>query len=261
MNAAHESNQIFLNAWEVIGAGAPDAIRHSLEGMEFAWSGLPSPFFNLALSTAAPASLEAFSTAVADAVAWAAPRNAPWMLGLCHETLGELFTPAVEYLEQNGFGVMMALTGMEAPAPKIAPVHTPLEILTEAHERAGYDALRVNSAGYHLEIAPPGSLPMEKPGWWAPSHRLLTVLREEGQPLSAAAVLNLNGLPYVALVATHPEAQRRGLATLAMTDVLQRAQAAGMQQRAYLHATAAGRPVYERMGFTATAEYTLFVKL
>ncbi len=261
MNPADESNQVFLKAWEVIGSGAPDAGRHSLEGIELAWSGLPSPFFNLALSIAAPASLGDFSAKVKETVDWATPRNAPWILGLCQETLGELFVPAAEHLEQNGFAVMMTLTGMEAPAPQLPLINTTLEIATEADERAGYDSIRVNSAGYHVEIAPPGTLPMEQSGWWAPPNTFLTVMREGRRPLSSAAVLNLNGLPYVALVATHPDAQRRGLATIAMADVLRRAQAAGLSERAYLHATAAGRPVYERMGFVPTAEYTLFVKI
>ena len=54
---------------------------------------------------------------------------------------------------------------------------------------------------------------------------------------------------YVALVATHPKAQRKGYAEAAMRDVLERSLAAGLDRRTYLHATAAGRPVYERMGY------------
>jgi hypothetical protein len=45
-----------------------------------------------------------------------------------------------------------------------------------------------------------------------------------------------------------------------MSDVLERSLAAGLRKRTYLHATAAGRPVYERMGYTVTANYVVYAK-
>jgi GNAT superfamily N-acetyltransferase len=118
--------------------------------------------------------------------------------------------------------------------------------------------LRLNEAAYQMPLGEPGSLPMEQPGWWAPPRSLLTVVESEGRPASCAAVLQVNGLRYVALVATHPEFQRRGLADRAMRDVLHRSLAHGISTRTYLHATDAGRPVYERMGYQPTAVYTVF---
>jgi hypothetical protein len=43
-----------------------------------------------------------------------------------------------------------------------------------------------------------------------------------------------------------------------MRDVLERSLVAGLT-RTYLHASAAGRPVYERMGYRAAAEYTVYM--
>jgi hypothetical protein len=53
-------------------------------------------------------------------------------------------------------------------------------------------------------------------------------------------VLNAANTRYVALVPTLPAEQRKGYAEAAMRNVLDRSRAAGLNQRTYLHASAAG---------------------
>jgi GNAT superfamily N-acetyltransferase len=130
--------------------------------------------------------------------------------------------------------------------------------LTESSDEIGDRAIRVNEGAYQIAIAEPGTLPLQQPGWWSAPQRMASVLAVDHQPVSCAAVFSVKGIRYVAFVATLPEAQQKGYAEAAMRDVLERSLAAGLHPRTYLHATGAGRSIYERMGYQTTAEYTVY---
>jgi len=59
-------------------------------------------------------------------------------------------------------------------------------------------------------------------------------------------------------VYTHPEHRRKGLARQMMTQLLNIARKEGLPA-AQLHASDAGRPLYESMGFNNTNEFRLFL--
>jgi GNAT superfamily N-acetyltransferase len=63
---------------------------------------------------------------------------------------------------------------------------------------------------------------------------------------------------YIAMVATLPGLHGRGYAEAAMRRAIAEAQAAGGSRRIWLHATAAGRPVYNAMGFADGAELAIY---
>jgi GNAT superfamily N-acetyltransferase len=175
--------------------------------------------------------------------------------------MGDVLPKAAALLNQHGFATMMPLTGMAAHELTLSARARPEGAwLTEADESIGGTIIRVNEAAYQMSLGEPGSLALEHASWWHAPQKMATVLAPEGQPASCAAVLGVNGVRYVALVATLPAAQRKGYAEAAMRDVLDRSRAAGLDQKTYLHASAAGRPVYERMGYRATAEYTVYLK-
>lgn len=254
-----ESNQIFLSAWDAMVGDAPGFERLRGGLFEVSWSGLPVTFFNLALASRKPESASELELALNEVVAWTAERKQPWLLGICHQTMGDMMPEAERLLAAAGFGSIMGLAGMDAaevvPSGRPTP---PAPALTESEPGIGSKTLRVNEAAYGMTFAEPDSLPMETAGWWRIPDRMVTVLEVDGSPVSSAAVFNVAGLRYVAMVATHPSGQRQGYADAAMRDVLDRALAAGGGKRTYLHATAAGCPVYERMGYAVTANYTLY---
>lgn len=261
LNRVTESNVMFLDAWDALGKGNPAFESRRGGPVEVSWCGYSSPFFNLAVTTRPPESTGEFEDAIAQTTAWAAERRLPWILSVCHETMGGFLPDAERLLNQLGFVAMMPLTGMEAQE-LTSPARTRPEgtWLTEGDESIGVNVIRLNEAAYQMSLGEAGSLALEKPDWWAAPERMATVLSPDGQPASCAAVLGVNGVRYVALVATLPAEQRKGYAEAAMRDVLERSRAAGLDARTYLHASAAGRPIYERMGYRATAEYTVYLK-
>lgn len=258
MNKATESNHIFLDAWDALNRDNPgfDSRRGELIGIS--WSGYPVFFFNVAATTRRPDSVEAFSQALDETKAYAAENAQPWMFVLCHELMGDLLPAVQDAMGQAGFAPVMPLTGMEAVELKPGRATPDGVLRTEAEPRVGGPVLRLNEAAYQMPIADAGSMRMEHPGWWGVPGRMVTMIEAGGQPASCSAVFDVSGMRYVAFVATHPDAQRKGYAEATMRDVLERSLAAGLEQRTYLHATAAGRPVYERMGYTVTAEHTVY---
>ena len=81
----------------------------------------------------------------------------------------------------------------------------------------------------------------------------------DGAPVACAAVMMVDGYRYVALVATEPAWQRRGYADAAMRQALADAAAVHGERPTVLHATEAGRPVYERMGYTPLASHVVYM--
>jgi GNAT superfamily N-acetyltransferase len=249
-----------MDAWDVMNRDCPKFEKRRGGLMEASWCGHPVMFLNMAVTARTPASAREFAAAVEEMKEWAGQRKVPWMLAVCHETMGALMPEAERILGETSFVAMMPLTGMETE--RLNPPMRPRpegRWLTESDEGVGGPVLRVNEAGYQMKLAEPGALELEQAGWWGGPERFVSLVEVEGMPASSAAVLNTGGVRYVALVATHPGAQRRGLAEAAMRDVLERSLAAGLSPRTYLHATAPGRPVYARMGYRETANYTLFV--
>jgi GNAT superfamily N-acetyltransferase len=76
------------------------------------------------------------------------------------------------------------------------------------------------------------------------------VIEEDGEIVAVAGAIAYGGFCWVGLVATHPAAQGRGLATRLSQHLLDWATSHGCSTVA-LDASDAGRPVYERLGFRA----------
>jgi GNAT superfamily N-acetyltransferase len=82
------------------------------------------------------------------------------------------------------------------------------------------------------------------------------VIEQDGRLLAAAGCLAYGRFAWLGLVATHPDARGRGLASQVSQHLVEWARAAGCETVA-LDASVTGQPVYERLGFEqvgATAE-------
>jgi GNAT superfamily N-acetyltransferase len=76
------------------------------------------------------------------------------------------------------------------------------------------------------------------------------VIEDDRTPLAVAGCLLYGSFCWIGLVATHPAAQGRGLASRLSSFLVEWAMGQGCRTVA-LDASAAGRPVYERLGFHA----------
>jgi GNAT superfamily N-acetyltransferase len=81
--------------------------------------------------------------------------------------------------------------------------------------------------------------------------------RLDGRPACTVAIEDIDGDAYVQLVATRPEAQRRGLAGELLRLALREARERGCTTTT-LEGTAAGAPVYRRLGYRDLGELQMW---
>ncbi len=216
----------------------------------------PIAFFNAAVLTARGVSAGELSAHAEAARTWASGRGVPWLLVVTVESL----LPGTEYtgaLDARGFAPLMPLTGMLARS--VASIdRLPDGLRLEVpNDDAGCTALLdVNSAAYGMPLDA-GNAVWGKAAFWKDHVPVLGLA--EGQPVCSTAVLNVEGYRYVALVATAPDRQRRGYADAAMRHALDVARERYGELPTFLHATEAGRPVYERMGYHIVARHMIFM--
>jgi GNAT superfamily N-acetyltransferase len=80
---------------------------------------------------------------------------------------------------------------------------------------------------------------------------------DEG-PMSAVSVTPTGNTAGISLMATPPEHQRKGMGRALLTQVIDDYRGRGLE-RFYLTATAAGRPLYARLGFEPIADLSAWV--
>ena len=93
--------------------------------------------------------------------------------------------------------------------------------------------------------------------WQAPLYGYVAYV--DGVPVSTAFAVPLHGVLYVGFVATALAHRRRGLAELVMRRSVEDATRATGITRTALHASAAGYPVYLRMGYRPVDEFSVYV--
>jgi GNAT superfamily N-acetyltransferase len=247
----------FGDAWRVMCGDAPAFAETRDEGLDCVFSGLPISFFNIAVVRPNRVSREALQTTARRATAWADTHAVPWFFVVTHEAL-EDGVDAVAALETNGLVPALHLTGMRA-ARVAAPSHLPdgLHLRVPDDEAGCAAVVDVNAAAYDTNLDASKPL-LGRPSFWA--QHTLVLGTKAGAPVSSAAVMDVAGHRYVALVATMPGHQRQGFAEAAMRLALDEARAARGERPTFLHATDAGRLIYARMGYEPVSHQTMFIE-
>jgi GNAT superfamily N-acetyltransferase len=246
----------FLDAWRIFGRACQGSRVETASGVDYVFTGLPIPFFNVAVLTSVQVPAAQLEAAGRGAVQWASDKGAPWLFVVTHETLAP-GTDAAAVLAPLGLMPLLPLTGMLAT--KIVPATTApggLQLEVAEDDESSTAMIDVNSAAYGMDLT--ASKPAFGRGTFWSDH--LGVLgRARGVPVTSAAVLLAGGYRYVALVATEPSHQKKGFAEAAMRRALDEASGKFGDRPSFLHATDAGRPIYARMGYQAVATHTCFI--
>ncbi len=228
----------------------------ALDGVEYIFSGCSIPFFNVAVVTGRGISADRLKSLGDNARAWASNKNVPWLFVTTLDAL-DAGIDATAVLDGCGLAPMLTLTGMLAqtvgPATNIP---NGLELKVPQDDAGCSAVLDVNGLAYEMDLEA-GKALVGTRSFWANHFPVLGLI--DGKPACSAAVLMVDGYRYVALVATDPGQQRRGYADAAMRRALELSAHAHGERPTVLHATEAGRPVYERMGYTAISAHTIFM--
>jgi GNAT superfamily N-acetyltransferase len=246
----------FVSAWRLMCERAPAYEQAHDEGLALIFARIPVPFFNVAIPTGTGITTGRLRALTERACIWAASRQVPWLFVVTHEAIdGNVDVSSV--VGETGLVPLLPLTGMRADTvggPETIPAGLRLDV--PAGEADCGALLDVNAAAYGMDMES-GKALMGQPAFWSSHFPVLGTV--DGQPVSTTAVFMVDGVRYVALVATTPGHQRRGYADVTMRRALQLAAEVHGPAPTVLHATEAGRPVYERMGYQAISRHTAFI--
>jgi GNAT superfamily N-acetyltransferase len=246
----------FVKAWRLMCSPAAGYENVRAPRVEYVFSGLPISFFNAVFVTGDcdAASLRSMSAAARE---WAASRPVPYFFITTREmTAAGAGEEAA--LASAGFAPAMQLTGMIANGIATgAPVPDGLDLATPLDDASCTALVDVNGAAYGMDLGESRGL-LGVRSFWKDHH--VVVGSVGGTPVCCSAVLTIDGYRYVALVATHPDHRRKGYADAAMRRSLEDSARAAGPSPSFLHATDAGRPVYQRMGFEPVCLHTLYME-
>jgi GNAT superfamily N-acetyltransferase len=247
----------FVSAWRLMCERAPTYEQAEDDQLALIFAKIPVPFFNVAIPTGTRMTAGRLRAMTERACTWAASRRVPWLFVVTHDAV-ESNVDVSAVVGESGLVPLLPLTGMRAET--VAAATAPpdgLRLEVPADESGCAALLDVNAAAYGMDLES-GKTLMGQPAFWTSHFPVLGTV--DGKPVSTTAVFMVNGVRYVALVATAPNQQRRGYADATMRRALQLAADAHGVTPTVLHATEAGRPVYERMGYQVISRHTAFIE-
>ncbi|MFC9126913.1 GNAT family N-acetyltransferase [Streptomyces sp. NPDC057099] len=161
---------------------------------------------------------------------------------------GEARAVLGEAAGEAGLAYAFPGTGMAGdllPLPE--PVHPELTFarVTDDELLRAYADINSRAYGFPLEDGRDGLATSSL--WKSEVHAYLGL--RDGTPVSCAATVAAQGRLFVMMVATDPQWERRGYGEAVTRKALYEGGRATGLTRATLHATAAGAPVYPRIGF------------
>jgi ribosomal protein S18 acetylase RimI-like enzyme len=203
------------------------------------------------------ADLERRVTALSEYIGF---KEKPPLLVVCQEWIpGHLRGAAGTLFAEAGLSASIAITGMAAG--KLLPRRRDeprLEYRRVGDKETRYQLADINAAAYGFSIEA-GREALAAPGIW--NDGLAGYVGYiEGRAVVAAASMEIQGSLHVMCVATLPQCQRRGYAEAAMRYSLEDASRATGLTGTTLHATEAGRPVYQRMGYHEAAAFIAYTR-
>lgn len=253
-----ESHRQLEGAWTYFARGLPGGSVSRGRGVLLTDGQSPLPFMNMAFVTEPVQDADDLRDRVDQAAAYYRAQHLHWMLTASEDALGSLGPDGLASAAGAiGMQYLMPMEGMVATtldAP-IRPLPA-MEFRTTADAATQQAVSDLNAMGYDMP-AEMMAAAVTVPSLWTGMQGVVGY--EDGAPASTASVLIVDGIAYVALVATDPARQKRGFAEAVLRQALDSARNAHGCERTVLHATPAGRPVYTRMGYRDVVTYHVYM--
>ncbi|MGX8904275.1 GNAT family N-acetyltransferase [Streptomyces netropsis] len=245
-----ESVQQLTTVWRTMVLDRdPDADVRELPGITLRWADSRFGFFNCITLTETEAGADLLGHRLSQAASIMRTKKHPGLVWLFEDLLDNEARAALETTaEQAGLQYAFPGTGMAGdllPIPE--PAHPDLtfaRVRTDEQLQA-YADLQSRAYGFPLDEGRDGLVGSTL--WKNEVHAYLAMRGDE--PVACAATIEAQGRLFVAFVATHPQWQRKGYGEAVTRKALHEGARATGLTRATLHATAAGAPVYPRIGF------------
>ena len=256
-----ESNTQFLGAWSFFARHVATGEVLELPDVHIASANIRWPMLNVAFLKAPVETEEGLQRAGAAAQRYFEPRGNGWMLAVCEDWLAPGFRPrAAELLAPYGLKTGLDTTGMVTDR-LVEPVRPlPALDLRKAEDTRGRnDVADINALAYDVPRDRVRAA-LDVPAYFSGEGQGVGYVGHlHGEAASSATVLPVDGVAYVAMVATLGAHRRRGCAEAVIRHALDEARRTQGLQRTVLHATPAGPPVYLRMGYRAVTRIHFYM--
>jgi len=229
------------------------------DGVGAAWANTPFPICNGTFLTRPVKDAADLERRMNAAVEFAAGADLPWVFFVCQGWIPEDLRPGLEAaFSQAGLAMITQMMGMVATGilpPRRPPAELQMRRIVTQEQRREATDLQAFAYQFPVELC---RAPLEAGALWGETRQFGYLGYSGGTAVTTATTLDIDGRLYVALVATHPSHQRKGYAESVMRHSLEEAARATGLTRSVLHASPAGYPVYEAMGYRPTAQFIGF---
>ncbi|MFF8399377.1 GNAT family N-acetyltransferase [Streptomyces sp. NPDC016172] len=227
----------------------PRADVRDLPGIAVRWADCRFAFWNCLTLTDAGADAGSLKQRLNEAAEIMRSKSHPGFLWVFEDLLdGPARAVLAEAAGQAGLRYAFPGTGMAGdllPIPE--PVHPELTFVRVRDDELLRSYADINSRAYGFPLDD-GRDGLAGSSLW--KNRVFAYLGlRDGIPVTCAATVEADGRLFVVLVATDPGWERRGYGEAVTRKALYEGGRATGLTRATLHATAAGAPVYPRIGF------------
>jgi len=250
-----ESLSQFISIWKLIGRPFPQVDQIDQPGLAISWPATRFPFYNAVFLSEHLADAKVLRNRVQKAAAYMRARPSRGLFIVCLDNVsGDAKDSLASILAQSEFVQAIPMTGMAGDIlPMEAPGHPALRFERILNDVTIGDFAELNCVSYDVPVETSRSLVKEHTLWR--DHAYGFVAYEAGKPVSTATAIINEGSIFLFLVATAPDARRKGYGEAVCRHALQTAHQATGIRRSVLHATEAGYPVYLRLGYQPTVKF------
>ncbi|QLH25465.1 GNAT family N-acetyltransferase [Streptomyces sp. Rer75] len=250
LTAAVESVEQLSTVWRAMVLDRDEeADVRDLPGVAVRWADCRFAFWNAVTLTDVGADAALLDQRLGQAADIMRSKKQPGFLWLFEDLLADDARAALgEAAQRAGLVYAFPGTGMAGdllPIPEPHHLDLTFERVTTDEQLRAYADINSRAYGFPLEEGRDGIVGSTL---WKKEVYAYLALRD-GVPVACAATVGAQGRLFVVLVATDPDAQRRGYGEAVTRKALYEGARATGLTRATLHATAAGAPVYPRIGF------------
>jgi GNAT superfamily N-acetyltransferase len=250
-----ESLYQFISTWRLIGKPFPQFDATDRPGLAISWPNTSFPFYNALFLTERLTNPQVLQDRVQQAVAYMRARPYGGLLVVCLDNLsGSCKENLAAILAQSKCLQAIPMTGMAGDIlPMEAPGHPALRFVRISDDSTIRAFAELNCVSYGVPIETSLSLVKEHTLWH--KHACGFVAYQGDMPVSTATAIINEGCLFLFLVATAPDARRKGYGEAVVRHALQKAHQATGIRRSVLNATAPGYPVYLRLGYHPTVKF------
>jgi GNAT superfamily N-acetyltransferase len=254
-----ESNDQYISMWKVLAADRDGADLSDSTGLSMCWADSPFAFWNAVFLTEQMADTTQLAARLQASADYMRSRRHAGLVYVCEDYLsGAARQHLDEIVADAGLEFALDVRGMVGdilPFASVAP-HSALEIRRVEDEQALMHYADINSEGYGFPLEA-GRAGLAGSRFWK-EVAFAFIGYENGRAVSTAAAIVNQGQLYLALVATRPDAQRKGYGEATVRHALHAAHQATGLKRTSLHATDAGFPVYQRVGYHHVTKFKTY---